>query len=211
MRVLVTAGPTREALDPVRFISNRSTGKMGYAVARAARRRGHEVMLISGPVALPPPAGVDVTDVTSAAELAAAVADCVPWCDALVMAAAVADWRPATVSARKLKKHGYGRAMTLELVRTEDVLQSVRDAKGDRLFVGFAAETEQLVTHAREKLVAKGLDAIVANDVTHPDAGFAVDTNTVALVLPDGTAEPWPNATKDAVAERLVAWMEAQR
>ena len=206
MKVLVTAGPTREALDPVRFISNRSTGRMGYAIARAALGRGHEVKLISGPVALPPPDGADVIDVVSAADMLTAVSQCVPWCTALVMSAAVADWRPRAVSPAKLKKRDM--RSVLELEPTDDILMAVRGMKADRLFVGFAAETGSLLAEGRRKLADKGLDLVVANDVSRPDAGFAVDTNQVTLILPDGTSEHWELQSKDAVAARLVRWLE---
>ncbi len=205
MRVLVTAGPTREAIDPVRFIANRSSGKMGYAVAAAAVASGHEVRLVSGPVALTPPDGLECAQVTSAAEMLDAVRQWVPWCQVLVMAAAVADWRPAHVSARKLKK-ATG-TTELKLVPTADILSSVRSMKAGRLFVGFAAETEQVVEEASRKLRAKGLDAIVANDVSRPDAGFEVDTNRVVLITAGG-AEPWPLMRKTEVARRLVEWIE---
>jgi phosphopantothenoylcysteine decarboxylase/phosphopantothenate--cysteine ligase len=206
VKLLVTAGPTREFLDPVRFISNRSSGKMGYAVAAAGAAHGHEVVLVSGPVALPAPAGVTLVPVISADDMLAAVRDRVAWCDALVMAAAVADFRPATRSARKLKKRGT--SLTLALERTPDILDSVRPLKGRRVFVGFAAETHDIMAEARRKLTAKGLDLIVANDVAAPDAGFEVDTNRVTLLVADGWAEDLPLLTKAEVADRLLAWLE---
>lgn len=208
MRILVTAGPTREPLDPVRFISNRSTGRMGYAVARAAAKRGHEVRLVSGPVTLAVPRGAEVLRVVTAADMAAAVQQGVGWCDALVMAAAVADWRPASVSVHKLKKRDMSPVLRLE--RTADILAGVRSAKGNRVFVGFAAETEDLLAEARRKLEAKGLDLIVANDVSRPDSGFEVDTNRVVLVAPGGD-EALPLLSKDEVADRIVGWIEARR
>lgn len=208
MKILVTAGPTREAIDPVRFLSNRSSGKMGYAVAGAAVARGHEVVLVSGPVALAAPAGLRVVPVESAAQMLEAVRGNVGWCDVLIMAAAVADWRPRRVSAQKLKKGAT--APTLELERTADILESVQGLKGGRFFVGFAAETQQVESEARRKLVSKGLDAIVANDVTAPDAGFEVDTNRVILMTAAGAVDAWPLMSKSAVAERLVAWVESQ-
>ncbi len=206
MRILVTAGPTREAIDPVRFISNRSTGKMGYAVARAARDRGHEVCLLSGPVCLPPPEGVRLVSIVSADELLEAVRAELSGCDALVMAAAVADWRPAEVAGEKLKKATM--RPVLELERTPDVLAAVQSEKGDRIFVGFAAETGDLVKEAERKLREKGLDLIVANDVSRTDAGFAADTNQVVLLAADGTREDWPLLSKAAVGERIVEWIE---
>lgn len=208
MRILVTAGPTREPLDPVRFLSNRSSGKMGYAIARAALHAGHEVALISGPVHLPPPLGARFLPVQTAAEMLAAVREQVPWCDALIMAAAVADWTPRVVSPHKLKKAGTN--PVLELVHTVDILQDVRTLKGTRIFIGFAAETSNPPAEARRKLESKGLDAVVANDVLRPDAGFDVDTNQVLLVTPDGGLEEWPLMSKDAVADRLIQWLNSR-
>ena len=209
MNILVTAGPTREAIDPVRFLSNRSSGRMGYAIAAAAAQAGHVVRLISGPVALEAPAGVERIDVVSAQEMAAAVQAHVTWCEALVMAAAVADWCPATVSPAKLKKHAG--ALTLELERTPDVLASVRPLKGERIYVGFAAETGDPEPEARRKLAAKGLDLIVANDVSRPDAGFEVATNAVMLIDSDGGMRQIETAPKAEIASEIVAWIESRR
>lgn len=212
MKVLVTAGPTREYLDPVRFLSNRSTGKMGFAVARAAAARGHRVTLVAGPVSLPTPDGVRRVDVVSARDLLSAVKRRLRFVDALVMTAAVADWRPASVSPVKLKKQGMERVLALE--PNPDVLQTLRPCKGTRLFVGFAAETGDPVREAERKLRAKGLDLIVANDVSRPDSGFAVDTNKVTfLSLADGSLQrrDLPLLTKDEVAARLVEWLEQRR
>jgi len=206
MRILVTAGPTREHLDPVRFLSNRSTGKMGFAVAEQAAARGHDVVLVAGPVALPTPAGVTRVDIVSALDLLAAVQRHLPRADALVMAAAVADWRPRAVRAVKLKEQALG--PTLDLEPNPDILMTVRPLKGGRIFVGFAAETGDPLPEARRKLAAKGLDLIVANDVSLPDAGFAVDTNRVTLLPRDGAPEALPLLAKHAVAERIVAWIE---
>jgi phosphopantothenoylcysteine decarboxylase/phosphopantothenate--cysteine ligase len=207
MKILVTAGPTREPLDPVRFISNRSSGKMGYAVASAAAARGHGVTLISGPVALQPPAGVVVIRVVTAEEMRRAVRRKLRWCDALVMAAAVADWRPARAAARKIKKQSR-MALALRLVPTVDILCDVRPLKGRRLVVGFAAETGAPAERARRKLKEKGLDLIVANDVSRPDAGFDTDTNRVILLTPDGVRADWPLMSKAEAAGRLVRWLE---
>ena len=149
MRILVTAGPTREPIDPVRFISNRSSGKMGYAVACHARDRGHDVLLVSGPVSIAVPENVRSIAVNTAAEMLAAVEENLEWCDALVMAAAVADWRPLTSSTSKMKKAGV--ALSLPLERTQDILQTVADRKGDRIFVGFAAETHSIVANAARR------------------------------------------------------------
>jgi phosphopantothenoylcysteine decarboxylase / phosphopantothenate---cysteine ligase len=208
MRLLVTAGPTREAIDPVRFISNRSTGKMGYAVARAGLRLGHAVRLVSGPVALEPPAGAACVAAGSAAEMLARVQEHLPWCDALVMAAAVADWTPAEPSATKLKKAAM--PATLRLRRTPDILAACAPLKGARVFVGFAAETEDLERNARAKREAKGLDLVVANDVTQPDAGFEAETNRVLFVSAAGV-EALPLLSKDALGERIVAWIVSRR
>jgi len=206
MRILVTAGPTREAIDPVRFISNRSSGKMGYAVAQAAVARGHDVCLVSGPVCLTPPTGVRLVKITSAEELLASVQAELAWCDALIMAVAVADWRPAEVSGEKLKKATMNPVLTLE--RTPDVLATIRPEKGDRVFVGFAAETQNLLEEAERKLHEKGLDLIVANDVSRADAGFELDTNQVVLLAADGWREDLPLQSKAAVGERIVEWVE---
>ncbi len=207
MRILVTAGPTRERLDPVRFLSNRSTGKMGYAVACAARDAGHEVVLVSGPVSLSAPDGVRMILVESAEEMLAAVQHELVACVALVMTAAVADWRPAVVSSSKLKKETMSGMLQLE--RTPDILATLAPVKGNRLFVGFAAETEQLRQHAAAKRVAKGLDLIVANDVTAPDAGFGVDTNRVVL-LSEAGEEDLPLLSKYEVGQRIITWLESQ-
>ncbi len=206
MKLLITAGPTREPLDPVRFLSNRSSGRMGYALAEAAAARGHEVTLVSGPVALPPPKDVQVIRVVTAADMLAAVKLHLKKCDALIMAAAVADWRPARMAPRKLKK-GRQQTLTLELKRTPDILKSISWLKGQRIFIGFAAETHNLCAEARRKLRAKKLDLIVANDVSRPGAGFEVETNQVVLLAPDGVAEALPLMSKRAVAERLLDWL----
>ncbi len=207
MRILITAGPTREPIDPVRFLSNRSTGKMGFAIAAAAVARGHDVHLISGPVALAPPEGLArFTAVTTAAEMLDAVRAGLAEAEVLVMCAAVADYRPATVSARKLKK-GEG-PMALHLERTADILSEVAPMKGDRVFVGFAAETERVIEEASRKRRDKGLDLILANDVSSADAGFAADTNRVTLMEAGREPEPWPLASKAEVAARLVVRIE---
>jgi phosphopantothenoylcysteine decarboxylase/phosphopantothenate--cysteine ligase len=205
MKILVTAGPTREAIDPVRFLSNRSTGKMGYAVAEVAASSGHEVRLISGPVALVPPEGIAVTSVISAADMLKAVLAHFKWCDALIMSAAVADWRPVSVATEKLKKTEMSAA--LELERTQDILEAVKRLKHNQLVVGFAAETQNLIEEAQRKLSTKGLDLIVANDVSRPDAGFEVDTNAVTLVSPEGISV-LPLMSKRSVAEALIQRLE---
>ncbi len=201
-RLLVTAGPTQEAIDPVRFVSNRSTGKMGFAIARAAWRRGASVRLVAGPSALPTPYGVERIEVVSAAELLGATARIFPWCSTLVMAAAVADFRPANRAAHKLKKNPKG--MVLELTAIMDELPRLTAQKGDRVVIGFAAETEDLEANAADKLQRKMLDFIVANDVSRPDAGFAVDTNVVTIVAADGQRETTPRLSKDEVGDLIL-------
>ena len=205
MKVLITAGPTREPLDPVRFISNRSTGKMGFALAQAAAEAGHEVTLVAGPVTLPTPPGVHRRDVGTALEMLAAVTAALPACDAFIACAAVADWRPETYAPTKLKKAEM--EGTLRLVRNPDILKSVRPLKGTRRFVGFAAETGEPTAEATRKLREKGLDLIVANDVTAPGAGFATETNRVTLLFPDGSREALPLMSKHDVARRIIAWL----
>lgn len=202
-RVVVSAGPTREAIDPVRFLSNRSSGRMGYALARAAARRGAEVVLVTGPVALEPPAGVEVVHVATAAEMASAVTSAATDADAVIMAAAVADYRPAAVAEHKLKKSAD--AMSLALERTTDILATLgASRKGRRpMLVGFAAETRDVAANAAGKLTAKGCDLVVANDVSQPDAGFEVDTNRVTLVDANGS-EDLALASKLAIAHAIL-------
>lgn len=206
MKFLVTAGPTREHLDPVRFLSNRSTGRMGFAVAAAAAERGHAVTLVAGPVALSAPAGVRRVDVVSARAMLAEVQRLLPEHDVLVMTAAVADWRPKDCSALKLKKSAMHPVVELE--PNPDILLTVRPLKGERIFVGFAAETGDPAAEARRKLEEKGLDLIVANDVTQPDAGFAVETNRVTLLSRDGEPVRLPLQSKLEVGRALIAWIE---
>jgi len=207
MRILITAGPTREAIDPVRFLSNRSSGKMGYALARVAARRGHVVTLISGPVALRPPAKVSFVGVMTADEMLAVVKRHLSNSDALIMAAAVADWRPRRVRAQKIKKTKGPPVLRLE--PTPDILKQLRSKKGRRVFIGFAAETERILSGARRKLAGKGLDLIVANDVSRPDAGFEVDTNRVTLMDSSGGVQTLTLMTKMRVAARILNWLEA--
>jgi phosphopantothenoylcysteine decarboxylase/phosphopantothenate--cysteine ligase len=205
--VLVTAGPTVEDIDPVRFVSNRSTGRMGYRLAEAARDRGARVVLVSGPTALPAPSGIELVAVRSAEEMARAVAARVGPATIVAMAAAVADYRPATVSPTKVKKTE-GPA-TIEMVRTTDILRSLGQAKGDRILVGFAAETDHVLEHARKKLREKNLDLIVANDVSRADAGFGGEANAAVLIDRDGGEVDVPRRSKralaDAVWDRVVA------
>jgi phosphopantothenoylcysteine decarboxylase/phosphopantothenate--cysteine ligase len=200
--VLVTAGPNREPIDPVRFISNRSTGKMGFAVAAAAWRRGAEVALVAGPTGLPAPHGVRRIDVGTAEEMRQVVTAEFDHATTVFMAAAVADYRPARVAKEKLKK-GKG-PMVLELERTADILGELAAHKGSRFLVGFAAETENVVANAERKLAEKHLDLIVANDVSAAGAGFAVDTNAVTLIDRTGHHEAVPLMSKDEVADRII-------
>ncbi len=209
VRVLVSAGPTREPIDPVRYLSNRSSGKMGHALARVARRRGAEVTLVSGPTALTPPPGVHVVRVTTAREMAAAVDEAFPAATVVVMSAAVADYRPREAAARKLKKDSA--ALTLELERNPDILAGLGLRKGPRLLVGFAAETHDVAAEARRKLRAKQLDLIVANDVGAPGAGFDGDTNAVRLLDAAGRDEVLPLLDKEEVATRVLDWVAAHR
>jgi putative hydrolase of HD superfamily len=208
MRILITAGPTREYIDPVRYISNRSSGKMGYAIAVAALERGHEVVLISGPVSIPAPAGAQRISVVSAADMLAAVESQLEACDALVMAAAVCDWRPTAVADKKLKKLQTGGG--LELEPTADILMTIKSRKGTRVVVGFAAETNDVQSEAQRKLAAKGLDMVVANDVTQPDAGFDVDTNRVTFLTPVADPVVLPLLSKPEVGRRIVEWVETK-
>jgi phosphopantothenoylcysteine decarboxylase/phosphopantothenate--cysteine ligase len=201
LRVVVSAGPTVEDIDPVRFLSNRSSGKMGYRLAEVARDRGATVVLVSGPTALAVPTGLEFVPVRSAAEMAEAVFAQAEAAHVVVMAAAVADYRPASVAPGKIKKAGSGR--TLELVRTVDILQKLGARKGTRLLVGFAAETEDVLARARGKLAEKHLDLIVANDVAQEGAGFASETNVAVLVDADGGEQALPLLDKRDLAERI--------
>ncbi len=202
MKVLVTAGPTREPIDPVRFLTNRSSGKMGYTLAGAFLHEGHSVLLISGPTALDVPEGVDFIPVETASEMHAAVQRYIGKMDAAVFAAAVADHTPAQIAPQKIKKSGS--TLTLELVRTADILGSAREEFGfTGILVGFAAETENLEANAREKLIRKHCDLIVANDVSQPGIGFDSDQNQVLLVYPDRT-EAIPLASKHEISLQLV-------
>ncbi len=203
--VVVTAGPTVEPIDPVRFVSNRSSGKMGYAIAQAARDAGAEVTLVSGPTALRAPAGVRVVPIETAAELRDAVLAELPRADSVVMAAAVADYRSAAASGRKIKKEEAGAELTLRLVRTADVLAAiVAGRRAGTVVVGFKAETGDATAEATRMLREKKLDLVVANDVTDPGSAFGSDTDRVTFVSADG-AEPLPVLPKTEVARRLVA------
>ncbi len=198
-RIVVTAGGTQEPIDPVRHIGNRSSGKMGYSLAEAARDRGAEVRLITAPTSLPAPSGVEITRVRTAAEMKEAVSQAVTKAHVLLMAAAVADYQAKDITQNKIKKDSPG--LTLELVRTPDILA---EASGSFLKIGFAAESENLVENARQKLQQKQLDLIAANDITAAGSGFNVDTNQVTLIDRDGNVEELPLLTKREVAEKIL-------
>ncbi len=200
--VLVTAGPTCEDLDPVRYLTNRSSGKMGYAVAEAAAQRGARVILVSGPTSLESPAGVERIAVRTAEEMHRAVQEKFPESSIAIFAAAVADYRPVQSFDQKIKRDK--QPLTLSLEATPDILASVAKNKGDRLIVGFAAETERVAENARKKLTAKNADMIVANDVTAEGAGFDHDTNIVTLFARDGRDLPLPRMSKTEVAQRIL-------
>ncbi len=204
LRILVTAGPTVEPLDPVRYLTNRSSGKMGYALARAARLRGAEVMLVSGPTGLRPPRDVSFCGVKTAEEMRQAVLGGISQCDVIIKAAAVSDYRPRHKADQKIKKGK--EPQTLELVKNPDILADLGSMKGDsaRILVGFCAETEDLMVNAAQKLEKKNLDMIVANDVSREDAGFESDTNLVKVMYRDGHREEFPLMTKDEVANQLL-------
>jgi len=198
-RIVVTAGGTQEAIDPVRYIGNRSSGKMGYALAEAARDRGAKVALITAPTALSEPEGVETTRIESVSQLKEAVDKACAQADVLIMAAAPADYQPGSTASQKIKKGAAG--LTLELVKAPDILSEV---KGALLKVGFSAETEDLIENARQKLQSKNLDFMVANDVTAAGSGFAVDTNRVTLIDKQGNTEDLPLMTKREVADRVL-------
>jgi len=203
-KVLVTAGPTREPIDPVRFISNPSSGKMGYAIARAAEHRGADVVLISGPTALNPPVNVATVMVNSAEEMAHAVFEHMEWSQIIIKTAAVADYRPHDTASHKIKKHEHRNELVLSLKPNPDILKALGQRKENRILVGFAAETRDLRQNAREKLDAKNLDMIVGNLVGRPESGFESDNNSVTIFFKDGTVEALPNMNKDAVAHVLL-------
>lgn len=204
LRIVVSAGPTREPIDPVRYIGNRSSGRMGYQVAAAAWRRGADVVLVTGPSHLSPPAGVQVRRVETAAEMRDAVAAELASADALVMAAAVADFRPADPAGEKLKKEAGG-VPTIHLEKTADVLASTRELRrADAVIVGFALETQDVVENGRRKLEAKGLDLLVVNDAREPGAGFEVATNRVTFLSRDRDDEALPLMSKGEVADRIL-------
>jgi phosphopantothenoylcysteine decarboxylase/phosphopantothenate--cysteine ligase len=213
VRVVVTAGPTLEDIDPVRFVSNRSSGKMGYRIAEAARDRGAQVVLVSGPTALPRPWGVELVAVRSAEQMAKAVDDAARAAEVVVMAAAVSDYRPAVVAADKLKKTDG--AASLELQRTPDILKALGAAKGERLLVGFAAETRDVAESARAKLRSKNLDLIVANDVGREGQGFASELNAALLIDAKGGETAVPLVSKrelaDVILDRIAELQRVRR
>jgi phosphopantothenoylcysteine decarboxylase/phosphopantothenate--cysteine ligase len=202
--VLVTAGPTREPIDPVRYVSNRSSGKMGYAIAEAARRRGASVTLISGPTALAAPAGVTISSVTTAEEMHAAVMEALPRHQIVIKAAAVADYAPVSAATSKIKKDAAGDAMTLSLHKTPDILAEVAAAEPRPFVVAFAAETDAVEDNARQKLLRKNADLIVANDVADTSIGFDSDQNEVLVIARDGTSTKIERAPKIVVANRIL-------
>lgn len=202
MRLLITAGPTREAIDPVRYLSNRSSGKMGYAIAEATLEAGHEVVLISGPVHLDPPRGAHFISILTADEMHDAVHRYVRDCDILVMCAAVADYKPAKVSPQKIKKHEEN--LALELIPTRDILSSLPKKDRQFLVVGFAAETNDVEESAKKKLRAKNCDLIVANDVSRADSGMESDENEVTVLFQSGERQKISRAPKKIIARELL-------
>ena len=210
MRIVISAGPTREAIDPVRFITNRSTGKMGYAIARAAVKMNLQTVLVSGPVNLTPPEGVEFVPVESAAEMAEAMKNAAAGADIIVMAAAVADYRPKQYSTSKVKKSDGD--MCIELERTEDILLSLgKNKKPGQILVGFAAETDDLLQNAQGKLERKNLDYIAANIVGVPGRGFGADNNAITLLGRDGSKTEFALQSKEALAESLLSFVLENR
>ena len=201
-KIIVTAGPTREYIDPVRFISNPSTGKMGYALADAAKKAGADVTLISGPVDLPEPVGVDVKRVTTVEEMKNALLEKFADCDALLMAAAVGDYAPSEVYEQKIKKNGED--LTLKLRRTEDILKTVKSLKKNKIVIGFSVETEKLTENSKSKLKEKGLDLIIANNPNENGAGFAHDTNKVSIIDSKGEIEELDLMSKQELSAVII-------
>ncbi len=198
--VLITAGPTREKIDPVRFLTNRSSGRMGYALAEAALRRGARVLLVSGPTSLTPPGAAELTRVESTHEMRDAVLQLLPRASIVIKTAAVSDYRPKVTAGQKIKRKG---PMTLELEATPDILKELSSKKTSQIVVGFAAETENVLENARQKLVSKNLDAIVVNDVSRQGVGFDSDRNAVTIITRDEVVEV-PETTKSEVAQRVL-------
>jgi phosphopantothenoylcysteine decarboxylase/phosphopantothenate--cysteine ligase len=201
-KIVVSAGGTQEPIDPARHISNRSSGRMGYALAEAARDRGAEVILVSASTALAPPGGVEVIHVQTTIQMRDSIADAIRGADALLMAAAPADYRPATRADKKIKKGA--RTLTLELVENPDILSEIKNEKADFIRVGFAAESDNLLENAKEKLEKKKLDLIVANDITATDSGFGTDTNRVVLIDRSGKVTKLPLLPKSEVAHKIM-------
>jgi phosphopantothenoylcysteine decarboxylase/phosphopantothenate--cysteine ligase len=205
--VLITAGPTREKIDPVRYITNRSSGRMGYALAEAALRRGAHVLLVSGPTAVMPPDATELTRVETAAQMRDAVLHLLPQATIVIKTAAVSDYRPKAAAGQKLKRTG---PMSLELEPTEDILAELAGKKSNQLVIGFAAETENVLENARKKLAKKSLDAIVVNDVSREGVGFDSDRNAVTILTQDDVVEV-PETTKWEVAQRVLDQVVALR
>ncbi len=202
--ILITAGPTREPIDPVRFIANRSSGKMGYALAKIARRRGAEVILVSGPVSLPALRGIRTVNIETASEMKEAVTQNYDAASAVVMAAAVADYRPEHCARNKIKKERNQKKLVVELEKNPDILEELGKRKCNKILIGFAAESEALIENAKIKLEVKNLDLIVANDINQDGAGFDVDTNIVKLIDREGKFEELPMMNKEEVADRIL-------
>ncbi len=198
--VLITAGPTREKIDPVRYLTNRSSGRMGYALAEAASRRGARVLLVSGPTALTPPASAELTRVESTEQMRDAVLNLLPQATIVIKTAAVCDYRPKSTAGQKMKRKGF---MILDLEPTPDILKDISEKKGTQILVGFAAETENVLENARQKLVSKNLDAIVVNDVSREGVGFDTDRNAVTIITREDVVEV-PETTKLEVAQRVL-------
>lgn len=205
--VLITAGPTREKIDPVRYLTNRSSGRMGYALAEAALRRGARVLLVSGPTSITPPGAAEVTRVESTEEMRDAVLQFLPQASVVIKTAAVSDYRPKAEAGQKIKRKG---PMTLELEATPDILKELTAKKSSQIIVGFAAETENVLENARQKLVSKNLDAIVVNDVSRDGVGFDSDRNAVTIISQDEVVEV-PETTKWEVAQRVLAQISRLR
>ncbi|MCE5284629.1 MAG: bifunctional phosphopantothenoylcysteine decarboxylase/phosphopantothenate--cysteine ligase CoaBC, partial [Pelosinus sp.] len=201
-KIIVTAGGTREPIDPVRYIGNRSSGKMGYAIARAAAKRGAQVVLVSGPTSLPCPEGVAIKQVESAEEMRRLVLTEYPTSNIVIKAAAVADYRVKEPSKQKIKKSDA--QLTLVLEKNPDILRELGSLKAKQILVGFAAETEELLAHATEKLIKKNLDMIIANDVSLPGAGFNTDTNIIKILYRDGRQEEFAKMSKEDLAEIIL-------
>jgi phosphopantothenoylcysteine decarboxylase / phosphopantothenate---cysteine ligase len=202
-RVLLSAGPTREPIDPVRYLSNRSSGKMGYAIAEAASKRGAQVVLVTGPTSLPYPRRVEVVQVETAEEMAKQMNTRLSWSTVVIMAAAVADFRPKQAATQKLKKRG-SLIAALDLEQTTDILATLSARRTTQVLVGFAAETQDLLTHAKAKLASKGLDVIVANDVTRPGTGFGSEQNAATLIERDGRTTDLPLKPKRELADDIL-------